>query len=480
MMILDSSLGIDFQKHHLVLTHLKRAFGKIRLIDFGFYPLLPESQKEEREAQSISLINSFVSKHQIHRNRVSISIPREKVVIRFITFPVATKENLRKVLEYETPRFTPFEKGETYFDYELLKEEKDGLRLLVAFVKKAEVDYHLTLLKKVGIQPLSIQVPSVAALNLFFYHEGPRDGTPTILLDVTEPFAELNLLREREWVESYHLPLPLPQEEKASKIVNLLKQLGLKEDSLSKSTFFVYGSCVEEPILSSLKTTPPIREVLPLPLHRFHIRNEVTNPVKFYASIGLPLRELTQTRFGLNLLPVELRKKVRQFGKPLSLILAVVVLILGATWGTGIYKRYENAWNAVSAEIKRRKPEIDAVEKLQKQKEGLGKEISEFAKIETEEPSKVEILRELTQVLPSTVWIWNFKYMGKEVEISGFADSASDLIPLLDKSSLFERVEFVGPLTKERMRMIVAGNPVDKEKERFKIRMRLEGKRSTP
>ena len=174
MMIFNSSLGIDFRKHSLILTYLKRAFAKIRLVDSGIYPLLPESQKEERAAQIISLINSFVSKHQIHRNRVSISIPREKVIVRFITFPVATKENLRKVLEYETSRFTPFERGETYFDYQLLKEEKDGLHLLAAFVKKAEVDYHLTLLKKVGIQPLSIQIPSVGALNLFHYHAGAQ------------------------------------------------------------------------------------------------------------------------------------------------------------------------------------------------------------------------------------------------------------------------------------------------------------------
>ena len=55
MMIFDSSLGIDFRKHHLILTYLKRSFGKIRLVDFGVHPLLPESQKEEREAQSISL-----------------------------------------------------------------------------------------------------------------------------------------------------------------------------------------------------------------------------------------------------------------------------------------------------------------------------------------------------------------------------------------------------------------------------------------
>ena len=88
--------------------------------------------------------------------------------------------------------------------------------------------------------------------------------------------------------------------------------------------------------------------------------------------------------------------------------------------------------------------------------------------------SKVEILRELTQLLPATVWIWNFKYTGRDLEISGFADSASELISLLDRSPLFERVEFLAPVTKERERR----EGVDKERERFKIKARLEGRRS--
>ena len=476
-MILNSSLGIDFRKNSLILIYLKRAFGKIRLVDSGITPLLPESQKEERAAQIIGLINSFVSKHQIHRNRVSISIPREKVIVRFITFPVATRENLRKVLEYETSRFTPFERGDTYFDYQLLKEEKDGLHLLAAFVKKAEVDYHLTLLKKVGIQPLSIQIPSVGALNLFHYHQGFKDGAATILIDVAEPFVELNLVRDREWVESFHLPLP--SEEKASRIVHLLKRTGLQEDALSKSTFIVYGSGAEETWIPSLKSTPPVREVLPPPVHRLSIRKETPDPGRMYASIGLALRELTQTRFDLNLLPMEMRKKVRQIGKPVFLILTALCVLLGVTWGLGIYQREKNAWDTANAEIKKRKPEIDAVEKVQKQRDELGKDVSEFVKIDAAEPSKVEILRELAQILPATVWIWNLKYNGKEIEISGFAESASDLIPLLDRSRHFERVEFLAPVTKERIRVVVGGNPVDKEKERFKIKLRLEAKRST-
>ncbi len=475
MKIFDSSLGIDFRKTHLILTYLRKSFGKIRLAGFGVHPLLPETQKEEREAQVVSLINSFISKHQARKERVSISLPREKVVLRFIKFPAATKENLRKVLEYETPRLTPFEKGETYLDYQILKEEKDRLHLLVAIAKKAEIDYHLSLLKKVGMTPLSIQISSVAALNLFYYHEGSKNGSSTILLDVTEPFMELNLLQGGEWMESFHLPLP--PEERAPKIVNLLSRMGIKEDALAKSSILVYGPGGDETFSSALKAIPSFQRVVSPPLHRLDIGKEVPNPGKIYSSIGLPLQELTRTRFHLNLLPMEMRKKVRQFGKPLFLILTLVAFILCASWGVGAYQQYKNAWNSVNGEIKKRKPEIDAVEKLQKQKEGLTKEVAEFRKIETGELSKIEVLRELAQILPSTVWIWNLKYNGKEIEISGFADSASDLIPLIDKSLLFEKVEFLAPVTKERLRTIVDGAAVDKEKERFKIKMKPEARK---
>jgi len=476
-MIFDSSFGIDFRKGEIILTCLRRSLGKIRLVDVEIHPLPPEAQKEEQETQVISAVHSFISKHQIDRKGVSTSIPGEKVVLRFIKLPAATKENLRKVIEYETPRLTPFEKGETYFDYQLLKEDKEWLYLLAAFVKRAEIDSHLVLLKKIGIQPLSIQIPSVAALNLFYYHDGVKDGMPAVLIDVAEPSVELNLVRGKEWVESFHLPFP--PEERTSRIVNLLRRSGLNEESLSKSKFFVYGSGADENVFSSLKTASPIKEIHSPPLHRLDL-NRISNPQGVYASIGLPLGGLIRTRFDLNLLPLEMRKRVRQFGKPLFVILTFIALVLGVTWGLGTYQQYRNAWNAINAEIKQQKPEIDAVEKLQKQRDELVKEVTEFTKIGEGEPSKIDLLREVAQILPPTAWVWNLTYNGKEVEISGFADSASDLISLLDRSPLFEKVEFLAPVTKERLRSIVGGNPVDQEKERFKIKMRVEARRPKP
>jgi general secretion pathway protein L len=473
MVISDLSFGIDFKPNHLILTLLKKSFRRMILVDCEIHPLVAESQKGEREVQILNLIATFISKTRLNKERTSISIPREKSVVRFISLPMATKENLRKVVEYEVPKYTPFEREEVYFDYQILKEEKDWLRLFAVFVKKTEVDPYLSLLKKIGIEPISIQIPSAAAVNLFQYHKGAKEGEVSVLLDVTEPFFEMNLLQGKDWQESFHLPLPL--EKKESKMLNTLKRSGLKEDLFSKSTFFIYGLDTDENLFVTLKESGQIKGAFSPPLNQIEAEKEKVPALqKIYASIGVPLKGLIKTQVDLNLLPVEMRKKVREIGRPLSVALTFIALLLALTWGVGVYQRYSNELATINTEIKKRKPEVEAVEKLQKKKEELGKEIFELQKIKSEETSKIEILKELTQLIPNTVWIWNFKYNGKEVEINGFADSASDLIPLLDKSPLFEEVQFSAPVTKERQ-MRPEG---EKEKERFKIKAKMEGRRT--
>jgi hypothetical protein len=469
-MISDKSFGVDFKQEHLVLTLLRRSLGRIDLVDYGVYPIPSEAQREEREAQVISLVNAFVSKHQLSRERVCVGIPREKVIARFIKLPIAVKENLRKVLEYEIPKYTPFEKGEIYFDYCLLKEEKDWIHLFAVFARKAEIDSYVPLLKKMGIQPISIQISSVAALNLFFYNKGGNEGETSVLVDVAEPFLEMNLVRGKDWNESFHLLLP--KEEKGKKIINTFKRSADVYPPES-STFFVYGLGADETILTSLKEADQLKGVSLPPMDRIQGEGEKSKRNRIYASIGVPLKGLISPRVDLNLLPPDLRKKVKQIGRPLLIVLTSLALFFGLTWGAGTAMHFRKELDAVNDEIKKRRPAVEALEKLQKQRDEYRKEMGELVQIRSGEISKVSVLEELTRLLPDTTWIWNLKYNGKEMELSGFADSASDLIPLLDRSPLFEKVEFLAPVTKE-MQMRGDGN---KEKERFKIKAKIEGRR---
>jgi general secretion pathway protein L len=321
-----------------------------------------------------------------------------------------------------------------------------------------------------GIQPISIQIPSVAALNLFFYNKGGSEGETSVLVDVGEPFLEMNLVRGKDWKESFHLLLP--KEEKGRKIINTFKR-SADVDPPESSTLFVYGLGADETILTSLKEADQLKGVSLPPMDRIRGEGKKSNPDKIYASIGVPLKGLISSRVDLNLLPPDLRKKVKEVGRPLLIVLTSLALFFGLTWGVGTFMHYRKETDVVNDEIKKRRPAVEALEKLQKQRDDYRKEMAELVQIRSGEISKVLVLEELTRLLPDTTWIWNLKYNGKEMELSGFADSASDLIPLLDRSPLFEKVEFLAPVTKE-MQMRGDGN---KEKERFKIKAKMEGRR---
>jgi Tfp pilus assembly protein PilN len=464
--------GIDFRKNHLILTLLKKSFNKLTLVDYEVHSLLPENQKEEREIQILNLINTFISKYNLKKEKGFLSIPREKTVVRFITLPATTKENLRKVIEYEVPKFTPFEREEIYFDCQILKEGKEELRLIAVFIKKIELDFYLILLKKIGVEPVSIQIPPIGALNLFSYHHGPQESEISVLFDVAESSFEMNLIQKKDWRESFHLPLP--QEDRESKMINTFNRSGLEEASNPSATFYVYGWESNEALLTRLKEANSIKAAFPPPLHRIDIGKKDPHELhKIYGSLGIPLQGLINAPLQINLLPIEMRKKVRQIGKPLFVVLSLLALLLALSWGTGAFFYYRNELEAINSEIKARKPEVETIEGLQKRNGALQKEISEMGKIKLGEPSKIAILNELTQLLPNTVWIWNLKYDGKEIEMNGYADSASDLISLIDKSPLFERVEFSAPVIKERQ-MRPEG---DRERERFRIKVRIEGRK---
>jgi hypothetical protein len=57
-----------------------------------------------------------------------------------------------------------------------------------------------------------------------------------------------------------------------------------------------------------------------------------------------------------------MRKKVRQVGKPVLIILASLAVLLSLSGGLGIFYRYRNALDEANAEMKKRKPEVEAVE----------------------------------------------------------------------------------------------------------------------
>ncbi len=62
----------------------------------------------------------------------------------------------------------------------------------------------------------------------------------------------------------------------------------------------------------------------------------------------------------------------------------------------------------------------------------------------------VELLNELTRILPDDTWLSMLEVSGSKLRVQGESGSASSLIGLIEESDLFHDPGFASPITRNR------------------------------
>lgn len=81
-------------------------------------------------------------------------------------------------------------------------------------------------------------------------------------------------------------------------------------------------------------------------------------------------------------------------------------------------------------------------------------------------PSPLVVLEVLSRLLPDTVWLAEIRLEGRDLVISGMAEDASALIPLIERAPEFAQARFQTPSTRVR---ITGPDGAEREVERFAI-----------
>jgi general secretion pathway protein L len=90
-------------------------------------------------------------------------------------------------------------------------------------------------------------------------------------------------------------------------------------------------------------------------------------------------------------------------------------------------------------------------------------QVNNFAQLLASAPSKVLALEELTRLLPDNARLTDLRFSGTTVDITGVAQSAIGLMPLLERSTLFVNAEQTAPIMADQR----------EGKDRFSIRVRM-------
>jgi general secretion pathway protein L len=122
-----------------------------------------------------------------------------------------------------------------------------------------------------------------------------------------------------------------------------------------------------------------------------------------------------------------------------------VVLVLGLVMAQSLYLR-TNTVEALRSEVDALRAEADQVMSLQRQLEDSLQAANFLAERRRRQPVVIQVLDEVSRVLPDDMWINQLQVRGNELTLMGLADGSSRLIEIINASPLLDDAAFRGSI----------------------------------
>jgi general secretion pathway protein L len=170
-----------------------------------------------------------------------------------------------------------------------------------------------------------------------------------------------------------------------------------------------------------------------------------------------------QTAMPVNFLEAATDASTRRRGWFWPVALTASAAAIAAFGGNMLLERHDGALADLKAENTRLLKVIKAHRDADAIYQAQQAEVRSFAQVLASAPSKAMAIEELTRLLPDNARVTDLKLEGNTVDISGIAQSAIGLVPILERSTYFVDATSTAPVMFDQR----------EGKERFSIRVRI-------
>jgi len=468
-------LGLEFREDSVILTYVNNSISGMTLLSSSMFPFRGSDEE-------ITVIREYMGQHGNNVNGIFVCIPDKWAITKFIRVPSTKgKSTLEQLMSFEVERHIPFNLEEIVYDFQVVDEADKQYTIVFAAVRKLKIEFIQETLDKLALTPDLITTASFAIFNTVELSGAAAGGWQhafglTGRSSRTGKKGETNILL---YVEKSLLLSALIDGGTYKNIKTFSfdeNETDALAENLAHHVYDMKQSLGFEKIdkLMIAGDTPLISERSGLLSERLGVNVEMLNELASFEghlkdierkglapSIGACFIGLGMGVFGINMIPHKRDHRLQQKGPIVAQIFAALIVLLLIAIASAEYVKNKKYLEDINAALKKNEPEIAVLE-------GITSNINLFrekkALLQTVRGNELalEVLAELAGILPHDAWITNFHYKGLktndkkekggELVISGFAASSSTLLPLLEDSPYFEKVEFVGPIKKTKDR----------------------------
>ncbi|MDI6784596.1 MAG: type IV pilus assembly protein PilM [bacterium] len=151
----------------------------------------------------IQTIQRLLTEQKIRVPHLVTAIPKHLTTVRSITLPTNSSAEIEQMIRFEAAKHIPFLAEDDILDFQIMGTSPiGGSQILLVAVRRAIIDDHLALLKKIGVEPEIISVSSVAIYTAMNHSGQLEEGAVQVLIDIGASMTDLTLIKNRILVYS--------------------------------------------------------------------------------------------------------------------------------------------------------------------------------------------------------------------------------------------------------------------------------------
>jgi Tfp pilus assembly protein PilN len=410
-------------------------------MDARNYPLKssPAREKEKREGL-ITGLEDFFEQNGTNWDEIIVILSRKSVLYRQVWFPSTVKENLSTAIEFEIEKFSPFKKEEVLYDYKVAEEASDGSRIciLLNLIKRKDYEDIIDIFRKFAIKPTAI-IASPAVWEGVDWLFSKNSNTDTFLIIKEGEDLILNTYSSKGLMDSVLY-------ENSAHFSEDVAEVSTGKNGLS--SVFLWGDGLEEHEGRLKEKGVKTFMILPSQIYdRFRYKDTEIYDETFIPALCAS-EVIEKVPDILNLIPIKDRpKRGRHIYYTFWVLLVLVFLSLFLLSSTPFLKRVATI-DHLERRLSSLSVNVDEILKKKGDIESCASRLNEVEKIHDINP--IDVLKELTLVLPEHTWLNYFRQKGDKLELGGISESATSLISILESSLLFRDVSFSSPVVKNR------------------------------
>ncbi|MGC6508484.1 MAG: type IV pilus assembly protein PilM [Myxococcota bacterium] len=502
----QSTVAIDIGSNSIKLVQLESAAkgGAWRLISHGMTTLPPESIVDGQVMNTSAIvesIGSLIAEKGIKAKNITASVSGNAVIIKRITLPMMSIDELEESIQWEAEQYIPFDINDVNIDVKILENSDfvDGsqMEVLLVAARRDLVNERMSLIQQSGFKPYIMDVDAFAVANMFEYCYEDLQGT-IALVNIGSSSVNINILRDGNSIFNRDVSMGgmqftneiqramsisfeeaealkvgggeedqqalIPQEIEdiltsvsetlASEVQRSLEFFRTTSGDGFIDQIYLSGGAAQTPgLLRAIQEQTGIDAEVVDPFRNIEVDERQFNPnflddtaPQFAVAVGLALRH--EEDENINLLPKRhtrrqeaMRKEINKAGAGLLL----VSFLLGFVHFYYMSNESDvaTANNHLQGQISQNQRDVDRVEALEKEKAALREKLEAIDRLKLEKVGPVHMLDDLSSACPEKLQVLELSENQGVIKLEGISatnQQISKFLSNLDDSDYFADV----------------------------------------